>query len=95
MIGPATLGRIDCLGGELEMLMASGGVKVVVLREHGGGQNNVGVVRGVSHELFVDASEQVIARKSAAHFLLVRGDGERVRVRINIARTGGPSFNNT
>ena len=72
MIGPAALGRVDCLGGELEMLMASGGVKVVVLQKHRGGQDDVGVARGVGHELFVDASEQVIARKSAAHFLLIR-----------------------
>ena len=80
MIGAATLGRIDCLGGELEMLMASGDVKVVVLQKHRGGQNDVGVARGVSHELFVDASEQVIARKPAAHFLLAWSDGERVGV---------------
>ena len=80
VIRAAALGRVDHLGGELQVLMASGGVDVVVLQKHGGGQDDVGVARGVGHELLVDAGEQVIARKAAAHFLLMRRDGKRVRV---------------
>ena len=80
VIGAAALGRVHCLGGELHVLMASGGVKVVVLQKHRGGQDDVRVARGVSHELFVDAREQVIARKPAAYILLAWSDGKRVRV---------------
>ena len=80
VIGAAALGRIDRLGGELQVLMASGGVKVVVLQKHRGGQDDVGVARGVGHELLVDAGEQVIARKAATHFLLIWRDGKRVRI---------------
>ena len=66
--------------GELQMLMAPGGVNVVVLQKHGGGQDDIGVARRVGHELLVDAGEQILARKTATHFLLMRRDGKRVRI---------------
>ena len=88
VIGAAAFGRVDHLGGELQVLMAAGGIDVVVLQKHGGRQDDVGVARGVGHELFVDAGEQIFARKAAAHFLLMRRDRERVRI-LNEHRPDG------
>src|SRR5580658_816061 len=62
------------------MLVAPGGVNVVVLEEHGGRQDDIGIARGVGHELLVDAHEKVFSRKAAAHFRLMRSDGERIGV---------------
>ena len=88
VIGAAAFGRVDHFGGELQVLMSPGGVDVVVLQKHCGRQDDVGVARGVGHELLVDAGEQIFARKTAAHFLLMRRDGERVRV-LNKHRSDG------
>ena len=80
VIGAAALGRVDHFGGKLQMLMAPGGVEVVMLQEHCGGQDDIGVARGIGHELLVDTAEKVLARKAAAHFLLIRRNREGVRI---------------
>ena len=53
----ATVGRVDDLGRELQVLMASRGVNVVVLQEHCRRQDDIGEARGVGHELRVNAHE--------------------------------------
>ena len=68
VIGAAALGRVDRLRGELQVLMASGGVNVVVFQKHGGGQDDVGIARGVGHELFVHAGEEIVTRKPRRTF---------------------------
>ena len=92
VIGAAALRRVDCLGGELQVLMASGGVEIVVLQKHGGRQDDVGIARGIGHELFVDAGEEVLARKAATHFLLIRRNGKRVRILDQHGSNGRAAF---
>ncbi len=72
--------RVDRLRRELEMLVAAGGVEVVVLEKHGRRQHDVGVPRGVGQKLLVHADEQIVARKAAPHLLLMRGDRQRIGV---------------
>ena len=72
VIRAAALRRFDHLRRELQVLVASGGIKVVMLEEHGRRQDDIGIARGVGHELLVNACEQVVARKSAPDLLLVR-----------------------
>ncbi len=72
--------RVDRLGRKLEMLVTPRSVEVVVLEEHGRRQNDVGVARGVGHELLVHADEQVFAGETAPHLFLMRGDRERIGV---------------
>ena len=80
VVRPAALGRLEHLRRELQVLVPPGGVKVIMFQEHGRRQDDIGVARGVGHELLVNASEQVIARKPAAYFLLVRSDSQRIGV---------------
>ena len=63
-----------------------------MFQEHRGGQHNIGVARGVGHELLVDAGEQVIARKATTHFLLIRRNRERVRILDQHGSNGRTAF---
>jgi hypothetical protein len=80
VIRAAALGRFDHLRRELQVLVASGGVEIVMLQEHGRGQDDIGIARRLSHELLVNARENVVARKSAANLRLMRIDRERIGV---------------
>ena len=80
VVGAAALRRLDRLRAELQILVAAGGVEVVVLEEHRRRQHDVGDARGVGHELLVHADEQVLARKAAPHLLLIGRDGQRIGV---------------
>ena len=66
VVGAAFAGRLDQLRPEQNVLTAAGGIEVVVLDEHGGGQHHVGDFRRVGHELLVHADEQVVAAQSRA-----------------------------
>ncbi len=76
----AFAGRLDQLRPEQDVLAAAGGVEVVVLDEHGGGQDHVGDLGGVGHELLVHADEQIVAGKAALDRLLVGRDRNRIGV---------------
>src|SRR5208337_5278741 len=70
VVRAASSRRLDRLRSELEVLMASGRVNVVVLEKHRRRKNNVGIAGGVGHELLMNANEQVVARKAAPDLLL-------------------------
>ena len=53
VVGAAILRRLDRLRRELQMLVRARGIEVVVLQEHRRRQNDVGVARGVGHELLM------------------------------------------
>ena len=80
VVRAAFAGRIDRLRRELEVLVGARGIEVVVLEEHRRRQDDVGMARGVGHELLVHADEQIVAGKTAPHRLLVRRDHHRVGV---------------
>jgi hypothetical protein len=71
VIAAAFAGRIDELRPEQDVLAAAGLIDVVVLHEHGRGQDDVRHRGGLGHELLVRAHEQVIARETALHHILV------------------------
>ena len=72
--------RLDQLRPEQDVLAAAGEIEIVVLDEHGRGQDHVRDLRGVGHELLVHADEQIVAGKAALDRLLVGRDGERIGV---------------
>ena len=80
VIGSAFAGRLDQLRSEQQVLAAAGQIDVVVLDEHGGGQDHVGNLRRVGHELLVHAHEQIVAREAALDRVLFGGDGNRIGV---------------
>jgi len=65
----------------------------VVLEEHGRRQNDVGVSRGVGHELLVHAHEQVFAAKPRRTFSWCGATASGLVFWMSIALTGGPFFN--
>ena len=80
VVGAAIRRRLDRLRRELQILVRARGIEVVVLQEHRRRQNDVGVARGVGHELLVHDDKQILAAKSAAHFCLIGRDHHRVGV---------------
>ena len=58
---------------------------------HRSRQQDVGVARGVGHEVIDDHGEQIVARQAAPHPGLVRDAGRRVRGQTKSACTGGSS----
>lgn len=60
--------------------MAATGIVVVVLEEHGRGQDDVGELRRLGHELLVDHEEQVLARQPLMDVCLIGGDGRGIGV---------------
>ncbi len=65
-VGAHGRGRLDQLGAEQDVVVAAAAIEVVVLDEHGGGQDDVGELGRVGHELLVHGDEQVVARESRA-----------------------------
>ena len=90
VIRAAPVRRLDHLWRELQVLVAAGGVNIVVFQEHGGWQDDIRIARGVGHELLVNAREEVVARKSAPDLLLIRSDGQRIGI-LDQHRANGPS----
>ena len=88
MVGAALARRLDELGPELDVLVAAAPIDVVVLHEHGRGQDDVGHQGRLGHELLVDADEQVLAGKAPLHQFLLGRDGDRVRVLDDHRRDG-------
>ena len=80
VIGAALTGRLDELRPEQNVLAAAGGIKIVVLDEHGGRQDDVRDLGGVGHELLVHADEQILAGETALDHVLVRRDRDRIGV---------------
>ena len=72
MIRAAALGRINDLGAERNVLMASCLVDVIVLKEHGGGQYDVCHLGGFGHGLLMHADKEILARKTLMHPVEIR-----------------------
>ena len=64
MVGAAFARRFNQLAPEHDVLVAAALIDVVVFKEHGGGQHDVGHDGGFGHELLMHHSEQVFARKT-------------------------------
>ena len=80
MFGFASPQRLDRRLVEGEVVVAPGEDDVEVLELRGRRQDDVGVARGVGHELLEHDGEQVLAAQPGEHPLLVGGDLGRVRV---------------
>ena len=80
VVGAALARRFDQLGADRNMLVAAAVIEIVMLHEHGRGQNDVGHLRRLGHELLVHRHEQVFAGKPPAHQRLLRRHRHRVGV---------------
>ncbi len=72
--------RLDELRPHQDMLLAAGPVKVVVLDEHGGRQDDIGNLSRIGHELLVHRHEQVVAQEAFTDETLFRRYVHRVGV---------------
>ena len=72
--------RLDQLGAEDEVLVAAAAIDIVVLKKGGRRQHHVRHLRGLGHELLVDADEQIVARKAALDLVLVGRNRHRIGV---------------
>jgi antitoxin (DNA-binding transcriptional repressor) of toxin-antitoxin stability system len=79
-LGRASPRGVDGLLGELYVVVAVSALDVLVLEEGGCGEDDVGVVGGVSEELLVDDGEEIGAREAAQYGRLVGSDGRGVGV---------------
>ncbi len=80
MVGAAFSRWVHGLQSQLDMLVATCGIKVIMLKEHGRRQNKVGHLRRIGHELLMHHGEQVIALKTPPHQFLIRADIHRIGV---------------
>ena len=80
MVVAAFARRLDELPPEHDVLMATALIEVVMFEEHGGGQHDIGEFRRLGHELLVHADEEILARQTLLHLVLVGRDGSRVGV---------------
>ena len=80
MIAAALTRRIDQLRSQLDELMSTALINVVMFQEHGGWQHNIRQFIRFGHELFMHADEQIIAGKTLLYCILVRRDRNRVGV---------------
>ena len=72
-VGARFAQRLDGLVRDLHVVVAVGALHVVVFEKRGGGEQDVGVVGGVSEELFVDDREQIRARHAAQYLAFWSG----------------------
>ena len=91
MVGAHIVGRVDELRPEQDVALPAAAIDVVVFEEHRRRQDEIGHLRRVGHELFVDAGEEVVARKALAHQPLLGRDVHRVGVLDQHGRHGHPA----
>ena len=80
VVRPAFPRRLDDPGPEDDVLVSPALVDVVVLDEHRRGQDHVGDLRRLGHELLVHADEEVLAGEALVDQPQLRRDHHRVRV---------------
>ena len=80
--------RLDQLQPERDVLVAAALIDVVVLQEHGRGQDDVGHLGRRRHELLVHDGEQIVARKTLLDEALLGADLHGVLV-LNEERADG------
>ena len=79
-VGARLPARLDQLGAVGDVRVAEAVVQVVVLDEHGGGQQDVGEAGGRRHELLLHGEEQVLPAEPAQHLGRIRRHRRRVGV---------------
>ena len=58
--------RLDHLGAKQDVLMAAAAIEIVMFEKHRGGQDDVGELGRVGHELLVHGDEKIIAQETLA-----------------------------
>src|SRR4029079_9657006 len=92
VIGSRLAGWLDQFWPELNVLVTSTLVDVVMLEKSRGWQHHVGHARGFREELLVHAYEQIVARETPVDRLLVRGDANGIGVLNEDGGNGRPTL---
>jgi hypothetical protein len=80
VIRPTVAGRVDQLAAELDELVPTAGVDVVMFQKHRRRQHDIGHCCGFGHELLMHDHEQIFAREPLFNSRLVGRDGNGIGV---------------